>query len=69
MPLAGMYGRVPTLAVEAVPSRVATTSLLLGFEMLLWLTGLDSLAVVRRRWWFYSRGGACWWAVEFGGAH
>jgi hypothetical protein len=52
MPLAGMSGRVPPLAVEVVPSRVDTTSLLLGFEILLGPAGLSSLATVRRRLWF-----------------
>jgi hypothetical protein len=50
--LVGMSGRVPPLAMEAVPSRVATTSLLLAFEILLRLAGLDSLATVRRPLWF-----------------
>jgi hypothetical protein len=52
MPLAGMSGRVPPLVVEAVPSRVATTSLLLGFEILLRLAGLGKTAmVVLQSWW------------------
>lgn len=49
MPLADMSGLVPPLAPEVVPSRMATTLLILNFEIILGPVGLGLLAAVRRR--------------------
>jgi hypothetical protein len=58
-----MSVRVPPLAVEAVPSRVATTSLLLGFEIVVGHVGRGKAAmVVLKLWWHTLVGG------EFGEA-
>jgi hypothetical protein len=46
MPLVGMSGLVPPLAVEVVPSCVSNTSPFLGFGILLGPTGFGSLVAV-----------------------
>jgi hypothetical protein len=64
LPLVGMSGRVPPLAVEAVPSRGAFPSQPLVFVFLSRLAGFGLLAAGRWRWSLLSRGGARWWVVR-----
>ncbi|KAK1628859.1 hypothetical protein QYE76_003174 [Lolium multiflorum] len=58
-----MSGRVPPLTVEAVPSHVATTSLLMGFEIVFGPVGRGKAAMVVLKLWWHT-----FVDDEFGGA-